>query len=139
MRTWVWPWLVGILVAVLVGCGGSGSSSGTAASSSTACALDLTITETSGTVWGTVNVKDGSTSKRISSASKSMSLPCGSTATLTEKPTNATTWPFHRWTVQGKTKSGSRIRIPISGTTKVKAVYTLPSSSGKGSGSVGGY
>ncbi len=150
----LFPVILGTALLVLVtGCGGGASastgSSSTGTSSSTTstnCTLTVNVTQAAGTVWGTVTVVDGSVNTTVTSASQKVSVPCNTTATVSESAVSSTTWPFANWTLNGNagaysstTESGTSISIPVKAATTVTATYILSAggSSGSSSGSSG--
>lgn len=95
--------------------------------------LVVKITHTGSTVWGKVTLSyDVGTkmfTKRCTTSKCSWKVPAMTHLTLIEKPTNAATWPFEKWTANngGKmsTKMGKTLKLTIDGMATVKAVYVL--------------
>lgn len=146
----LFPMILGAALLVLVsGCGGSAPAASTnppASTTASSCILTVNITQAGGTVWGTVTVVDGSVNTTVTSASQQVSVPCNSTATLSEAAVSSATWPFTNWTLNGDsgaysstTKSGTTISVPVKAATSVTATYILSAggSSGSSSGSGG--
>jgi|GEM_PF-5349371 len=142
------PLAVGLLVPLFAAACGSTPASSAPHPKSTAsahsskgntCALTVDITTTSGTTWGTVDVRYGSTSKTASGASQTYTVPCGSSVSLTQSATSQATWPFSDWTISGdgsaapsSPATGNSLTLTVSAPTTVTAVYVLPSSSSGG-------
>jgi hypothetical protein len=105
-------------------------------------AVTLKITVTGSTVWGTVNAKytfqQHTTTRSCSAASCRLHIPQGVTLHLSQTPADSATWPFQDWRVKSpqrtRTMSASSIKVKVTGTLSVKAIYVLAQSS-----STGGY
>ena len=93
------------------------------ASAGTSCRLTVSITTTSGTTWGTVTATSGGTSFTFGSANRTVSLPCGATANLKERPTDSNSWPFHDWQVGTERVTGTSTSTVVNGADQVSAVY----------------
>jgi hypothetical protein len=94
--------------------------------------LTVTITDT-GTLWGTVKVAytaaGKSKTKTCAKTKCSWSLATGTKVTLTQTPTNSTTWPFKEWQVKtGSTKTNvttSPLKLTMNAPYSVNALYVV--------------
>jgi len=88
--------------------------------------LTINITDTGGTVWGTVSAKP---LKKSCDKSKCTftKIKIGTKITLTETPTDSSTWPFNGWTLNKKgAGSATTLTFKMAKTDNVTATYVVP-------------
>lgn len=107
------------------------------AAQSSGCNLTVKTTANNGTVWGTVMATYGGTTVNLSNSSQKLSVPCGAQVTLTEKPTNPSSWQFEKWVANGvslRNASSSSVTFMMSGPVTIHARYNaVAASSGSSS------
>lgn len=112
-----------------------------ASAQSSGCSLTVKTTKTSGTVWGTVQVSYGGHTVNVSRARRTLSVPCGTRVTLTEMPTNASSWQFSSWKSPNITfshPSNTTVHFTMNGSETVNASYTEQTASSTASSSSSG-
>jgi predicted lipoprotein with Yx(FWY)xxD motif/plastocyanin len=94
--------------------------------------LTVHITKAAGTVWGTVSLRYSLAGKHFSATCSHgtcrLFVPQRATIHLTQKPTNAQTWPFQAWKVRasgGHTRvlKGQRLNVSMKHPMIVHATY----------------
>ncbi|HUY56637.1 MAG TPA: hypothetical protein VMV12_02265 [Candidatus Micrarchaeaceae archaeon] len=95
------------------------------ASAGTSCRLTVSITSSLGRTWGTVTATSGGTSFTFGRATRSVSIPCGATVELAERPTDSNSWSFLDWRVGDRTAKGTTASTVVNGSIQVSAVYVL--------------
>lgn len=101
-----------------------------AGAGSRTCTLTVQITASGSTVWGTVTAAYDGTARTLSGATQVVSVPCGTSVTLTQKPNSPTTWPFKGWQASGvsvATPTAASIQVTVTGPTTITAEYVAGS------------
>ena len=133
--------------ALLAGCGaGGGSGTGasatggagvtpaatTTAAKAQSCPLRVRITRTGGSTWGSVKATVAGKTQVIRAGSGTVTVPCGQTVSLAQKPTSSKSWPFSGWRISGdhghyagKNLKSSTIQVKVNAATQVQADYRL--------------
>lgn len=109
-----------------------------ASAQSSGCSLTVKTTKSSGTVWGTIQVSYRGHTVDVSRARKTLSVPCGARVTLTEMPTNASSWQFSGWKSPGlmiNHPSKSTVHFTMNGSHTIDAGYAEQSASSSSSSS----
>jgi hypothetical protein len=94
------------------------------------CTLTVNITASGSTVWGTVTATDNGTTHTLAAASQVVSVPCGTSVSLTQKPSSPSTWPFQGWQSSAAsvpTPTAATIHLTVTGPTTVTAEYAAGS------------
>jgi len=99
-------------------------------------AITIYITQTSGTVWGTVTAaytfKQRAYHRSLTAAKSTLTVPNGVKLHLSQTPTNASSWPFKKWTVTHNHKTNvvmsSSTTVKVAGKMSITAVYVLSQS-----------
>lgn len=104
-----------------------------------ACTLTVKTTSNNGTVWGSVMASYGGNTVSLSNANQKLSVPCGTQVTLTETPTNPSSWQFDKWVANGVSlhnSGGSSVNFMMNGPVTIRARYSaVAASSGSSSSS----
>lgn len=109
-----------------------------ASAQSSGCSLTVETTKSSGTVWGTVQVSYGGRTVDVSRGRQTLSVPCGARVTLTEMPTNASSWQFSSWkspSIVFNHPSRTSVHFTMNGSATVSARYTEQSAASSSSSS----
>ena len=116
---------------------GTTSSSASAATSGS-CEVKVDITASSGTTWGAISANYDGKSVTMSKSNQTLSVPCGTSIALTQKPTNPSEWQFKSWAAKGtslSTPTSGTIHVKVTGPTTIDALYTAASGSNTSSAS----